>query len=127
MLPQHNARIVKVERAGGTSGGGFTADYDRPATDPEGAPEGAGADAWAGDAPAYYMERRERVLGAETRSLITRRSLIVSSRKPEVEFREEDTVRFTFRGEELSGVVEAVEERQIPGVPGSTRLTFVSA
>lgn len=127
MLPQSNARLLRVERTGGTEEGGFSEDYDRPATDEDSGD--AGENVWEGTVPAYLVERRERVIGAGGRNLIVRRWISIDSAHPGVEIEETNTITFRRQGaeEEISGTVEAVEARSMPGVPGTTRLTLAPA
>ena len=125
MLPQANARLLRVERTAGTDEGGFSEDYDRPATDEDSGD--AGANVWEGSVAAYVVERRERVIGEGGRNLIVRRWISVDSSHPAIDFAEEDTLTFTHKGEERTGTVEAVEDRAMPGASGSTRLTLAPA
>jgi hypothetical protein len=126
MLPQSNAVLTKVERAGGTLAGGWSEDWDRPATDPEADPGGGGEDVLVGGADAYYRERRERVPAAEgsDRNIIVRRSLTVDGDLP-IDVREEDVVTFTFNGDEKTGTVLAVEESDYAPVRSTRRITLV--
>jgi hypothetical protein len=126
MLPQTNATLLKVERTAGTSGGGFTEDYDRPATDPEAA-GGEGGDVWAGKTAVYWIERRRRIsIGNESKHVIER-SLILDPQRPEVEFVEGMHVTVEHGGVEKRGKVSVVESRKMPGVAGSLRLTMEDA
>jgi hypothetical protein len=127
MLPQSNARVVKVERGGGTAESGYSADYDRPATDPEADPGGGGDDLWSGSVAAYYSERRARVPAGDTSRVELTRSLVVDARHPEIDFARDDTVTFEFQGAERTGVVQEIEERKLPGLSGTTRLTLEPA
>lgn len=129
-LPQRNARLTKIERTGGTAAGGYSEDYDLPATDPE-AEGGEGENLWTGNVAAYYVERRERLSG-DTRDLLLRRWLTVPGLH---EVAEEDHVTFEIRKridgkltrETVRGEVEVAERRDTPGIPPETRLTLVAA
>lgn len=112
MLPQRNAKLLKVAAAGST------VDWDSP--DAEGDPKFKGA------APAYYTERRERSSAATTEDMLLRRWLVVEPGHPDVQFEEGDVVTFEYRGSEHTGSVDAVEERDLPNRPvvGSIRLTL---
>lgn len=127
MLPKANCRVVKVERHGGTAATGFREDYDRPATDPEGDPGKGGDDVWTGNVAGRYEEKRERVTG-QTRNLIVRRWIVVDAVEPSIDVQAEDTITWTVtrRGSTttISAKVEAVEETDDPGLPGTTRVTL---
>lgn len=126
-LPQTNAVLTKVERFGGTagpSGGGYSEDYDAPATDPEGVPAGKGDDLWAGSVSVYFTERRRRVQGAEGSNVIVERSVLIDPARPRLSFRQDDTVTVIHDGTEKTGKIQAIEARAMAGVPGATRLTL---
>lgn len=125
MLPQANARLLRVERTGGTTDEGFSEDYDRPATDDDSGD--AGENVWEGSVAAYLVERRERVIGEGGRNLLVRRWISIDSSLPRIDFEEEDTLTFEHKGVEATGTVEAVEDRAMPGVAGTTRLTLAPA
>lgn len=117
MLPQRNAKLLQV------NGAGTTPDWDSP--------DSLGAEKFKGSAPAYYTERRERSSGpaaggTSAEDMLLRRWLVVEADRPEVQFEEGDVLRFSYRGTERTGVVDAVEERDLPGQPviGSIRLTL---
>lgn len=117
MLPQRNAKLLQVNAAG------TTPDWDSP--------DAIGPEKFKGGAPAYYTERRERSRGpaaggTAAEDMLLRRWLIVEPDHPEVQFEEGDVLRFSYRGTERTGVVDAVEERDLPGkaVIGSIRLTL---
>lgn len=130
MLPQVNARLLKVERIGGTAPSGYTEDYDRPATDPE-AVGGEGEDLWTGRRPAYWIESRRRVTEGTTSRVIVQRSLLLDPRLPHeigYSFSEGDHVTVEHAGVEKSGQVSTVELRAIPeGALASLRLTMEDA
>jgi hypothetical protein len=124
-LPQRNAKLLQVNAAGGTP------DWDSP--------DDLGDEKFKGKVDAYYNEKRALATGVSqgaesTRDLITRRSLTVEAGRPGVDFEQGDVVRFTYRRRrggrvvdvEKTGVVETVEERDMPGYPvlGTVRLTL---
>lgn len=124
MLPQINAHVCKVERTQAVAGvtGGYSEDYDRPATVGDAI---TGDDVWTGFARAYYMESREREgFGGSGNNMLLRRSMIVESDDPSIDFEEGDIVSFNFRGTERTAKVQAVEERELVGIGGTTRLSF---
>lgn len=65
MPPQVNARVTAIHH------GGIPDDWDRPAE--------AGAQKWAGDLPAYYREKVDRVTTAGGVNVIVRRTLWVDT------------------------------------------------
>ena len=116
-LPQRNATLLEVRASGDT------VDWDSP--------DEQGAEKFKGRADAYYTEKRAVAVGPSTgatagRDLVTRRSLIIDPNTPRIQFEEGDMIRFVYRGTERTGIVETVEERDMPGepVPGSIRLTL---
>lgn len=130
-LPQTNARITRVERTEGTATGGYSEDYDRPATDPESA-GGEGADKWNGSADAYYIERRQRFV-SDVRRLVKSRTLVVAMDTTPIDFEEGDVLTWRFRrpgsNDETqdTGRVLVVEARRMPGQPGVVRLSMEDA
>ena len=127
MLPQVNATLVKIERTGGTVGGGYSEDYDSPATDPEAA-GGEGEDLWTGKRPAYWMEKRQRISEGNTSRVIVTRTLLLDRGLPEFGFLEGDKVTVTHAGQTKGGQVAAVEDRAIPNQGlHSLRLTMEDA
>lgn len=106
--------------------GGDTVDWDSP--------DGAGAEKFDGQAPAYYTEKRSVAAGpvsgtSQARDLELRRSLIIDPNRPRIQFEEGDKIRFKYRGIERDAVVDMIEERDIPGAPvyGTIRLTLQAA
>ena len=58
---------------------------------------------------------------------ISSRWISIDSSLPRIDFEEEDTLTFEHKGVEATGTVEAVEDRAMPGVAGTTRLTLAPA
>lgn len=121
MLPQENARIEKIERQAGTAEGGFTEDYDLPATSGS-TPESD--DAWIGSIGCYWIERRERVNAGQTSTVILTRSVIVDDDHLDHEFADGDVLTVRHDDELKTARVELVEKRRMPGQPPSVRLTL---
>lgn len=115
MLPQTNATLTRVR------GSGSGESYD----DSDSAP---GAEKWAGQAEAYFRERRDRLFtggGAEDRVLLA--ELIVATDDPAVDWRSGDYVDVDVAGTRR---VKLVERRQLDGIPPdvqTTRLTLEPA
>lgn len=126
MLAQVNATLLKVERTEGTVEGGYSEDYDRPATDPE-AESSEGGDLWNGSADAYYIERRQRVSVAAGRNLVRSRTLILQNDLPPIDFAEGDTVTWLFNSNTESGQVLVVEAHRANGVEPVVRLSLEDA
>jgi hypothetical protein len=129
VLSQINAQVTKIERPGGTAAGGYTEEWDRPATDPEGDPSKGGLNVFAGKADAYYREKRERVSGAGAdveRNILVRRSLYLDG-DISIDLKEGDTVTFTYKGTERIAPVIAVEEPEVGYIGSQTRLTLTDA
>ena len=118
MLPQENARLTLVEVPGTSEA------YD----DAEASL--SGTELWSGSLSAYYMERRERVAGAGSESLLVRRSVLVErDRPPGVQWDSGMAVRLVHAGREVRGTVQHVELRALAGLGGAqaTRLTLEDA
>jgi hypothetical protein len=127
VLPQTNATLVKIERTGGTASGGYSEDYDSPATDPE-ASGGEGEDLWNGKRPGYWIERRQRVTEGNTSRVIVTRTLLLDRGLPEFGFEEGDHVTVEHAGSTKRGKVAAIEDRAIPNQGlHSLRLTMEDA
>lgn len=110
-LPQANATLTSV------SGTDFLEDYDRAEAD---------AQRWQGRADAYYQEKRRWVGGAGGQDHVLSRSLIVDeSVAGAVRFAVGDVLGFEFGGAALTGKVDDVERRTLPGHPlQTTKLTL---
>lgn len=101
-IPQSNATLTAVDK------GGVTA-KDDAWKDSEAPPE---ASVWSGTAPAYYMEKRERVAGGGVENLLVRRSIIVGNDNPAIDFEDGQTLTFTWDGDTRTGTVQKVEKRK---------------
>lgn len=115
---QSNATLTKVS---GASGG---ESFDGPAA--------PGAQKWAGSAPAYMRESRDRQLGAAGSDRVLVRSLIVQNDNPPIAWRSGDVAEITFAGAALVATVKLVERRAVddPDIPAevqTTRLTLEAA
>jgi hypothetical protein len=108
MIPQVNALLTKV------TGGGGSEDWT---TGP-----GAGSTLWEGESGAYFTQKRERTFGPTDDVLVTSMLIVDSDLR---EWAEGETVRFTRKGIAMTGVVQTVEARDLPGHPlQTTRLTL---
>lgn len=115
---QSNATLTKVS---GASGG---ESFDGPAA--------AGPEKWAGSAPAYLRESRDRQLSAAGGDRVLVRSLIVQNDNPSIAWRSGDIAEITFAGDQLVVTVKLVERRAVtdPDIPPevqTTRLTLEAA
>jgi hypothetical protein len=126
-LPQENAKLIRIGRTEGSETGGWSEDYDRPATDPEADDVATGEDQWQGVHGCYWTERRRRVNAGNVSTVILERSVIVDDDHLAHEFTEGDFVTVLHGGVEKSGRVEVVEVRRMPGVAPSVRLTLEDA
>lgn len=122
MLPQTNAQITAIERTEGTATGGYTEDYDRPATDPD-ADTVEGEAIWTGQQDAYLIEKRQRVVSGAGRDLVKTRTLLI---EPTLEVNEGDTLAWTRLKSGLSdsGKVLVIERPELPGRQPLARLTL---
>lgn len=117
-LPQRNAVLVLVRQPGST-------DEWRDDEVVE------GTQAFAGAAPAYYLERRERQSNRQTEDLLVRRTLLLERDVPPVDWQTEMELEFTVDGEPgtQAGTVKNVERRRYSpaGPVQTTRLTLEDA
>jgi hypothetical protein len=116
VIPQANATVLKVEAPS-------TTDEWKPEDEELNPP-----DAYSGAAPAYYQERRERVLRGEAQDLLVRRTLIVEEGRPPVGWAAGQTVAFRVEGDaaDSTATVQHVERRRWApaGSLQTTRLTL---
>lgn len=113
---QTNAAVLKVTR------GGFS---EEPGASVE---AGAGAAAFEGSTRIYYREKRERVTSGQGRDVIVRRTLIVDTRDPAIDWLEGDVVEFLTDGDaaaQTGKVQEVVEARHAPHAGTGTETTRV--
>jgi hypothetical protein len=112
-LAQVNARITKVAKQGSTDSWRDSDDADDD-------------EVWIGETDAYYMTKRVRVQDGGNSTLLIDRTLIVSTRDPEVVWQSEQIVTFLFAGDEQTGKILDVEVRSLraAGQTETTRLTL---
>lgn len=112
MLPQANAKLLEV------AAGGASEDWNTPA--------GAGTPEWAGEADAYYREKRERVAEIGNSDTILRRILIVETSIRN--WSEGEIVTFQTEADAgpTTGKVQMIERSSLQGVgnKATTRLTL---
>lgn len=113
MIPQQNAVLRRVVEQGRT-------DVWRESE------AGGDGEVWAGAAPAYYQEKRQRTSSGVAEDYDVIRSLIVEEGRPAVAFDSEQLVTFTRGGAPEYGEVLHVERRTLPGAGPvqTTRLTL---
>lgn len=105
---QTNATLISVAAGGATEEPGSR----RPA--------GAGAAKFAGAARVYYREKQERRRGAEGRDVVVRRTVIVDSRDPAVDWDEGDVVALELDGGSAeTGSVQDLERALLDELAGS--------
>jgi hypothetical protein len=115
---QSNATLTRVSGAAGAES------FEGPAA--------AGPEKWAGSAPAYLRERRDRQRTAEGENRTIDRLLLVERRNPDLDWRSGDVVDFTKDGAAQTATVRLVERPTVddPDIPGelqTTRLTLETA
>lgn len=126
MLAQWNAYLKRIQLVGGDEDTGWSEDYDRPATDPEDE-GGEGEDRWIGNVAVYWLEVRRRVNSGNSTDVILERSMICDGRLADREWVEGEIVTVDHEGVEKSGKVVVAENRRVPGIPPSVRLTLEDA
>lgn len=118
MPPFHNATLVGVTSATAATGG--RDDWDAPAE-----PAGAGSTKWTGEAPAYYRQDVERVVGPNGVDVVEVRELIIDSavaRAAGVDT--DDVVRFIdSAGVEQTARASAIAVRELDGIPATLQTT----
>lgn len=108
MLPQANALLTSIDAAGAP------ADFDQAA--------GAGSSVWTGAEPAYYTERRERVVRGGNSDVELRRYLTIRSAIGRL-LDTGQSVTFEHAGATVVGTVQLVEVSDFAGVPDSLQTT----
>jgi hypothetical protein len=111
MPPQVNATITATTEA--SAAAGDRDDWDDPGVEPA----GGGAPKWAGNVPAYYREKVDRVTDGGTINILTRRTLYIDALQfHAMALDTNDIVTFTWRGAERTGKAIAVVVADLPAL-----------
>lgn len=93
----------------------------------EGARDETSVPRWTGEERAYYQEKRERWRGTTDTELHLVRFLYIDSATDDLvgKIADDDQLTFTFEGDTMTGHVDIVERRRLPGHPlQTTRVTL---
>lgn len=111
MPAQSNARLLKITAPG--------VDADWIET-----PGSAGTPKWEGSAPAYYTEKRERlVVGGDT-DIVLRRTLILDNDLAEP-IDNNDLLTFEYNGATQTARAQLIERRDLPELDPDVRTTRI--
>jgi hypothetical protein len=111
MPAQINATLTAIR------GAGAAADWlDSAAVD--------GASKWAGRAPAYYTEKRERVTSGTDSDVVLRRILIVDH-EAALLIDNDDVLTFSYNGEAQVARAKLIERRDLPEIEPDLRTTRI--
>lgn len=108
-LPQVNARLKSIE------GGGFTEDYDAPAT--------VGTLKWEGDTGVYVTESVMQSTASGRLDRFKRTTVIIPGNlRPVVDLQSGDMLTYDYAGTEFKRKVVDYQAHMLPGLPQTVKI-----